>query len=189
MGPLSTSLIAAGVGVLVAIIARISINRLSTRLGRKVVVREKSGKEKYFEFEPGVSSNEMREAIRKELNLEHYVKVGLDSYLQSIGKANARAGKWVDFIADIGSEKIAVEVKSNLTRFNSEMFHKYMSEEPNISRLVLFIPQSVTSAIRSESLPFEEQGKLRVVVLDTSQDAESQFRQIADVFSAAKTTP
>ena len=186
MEPISTSIIASLIGALFAWLAKKVIDRISDRAGRKLVVKDANGKEKSFDFDAGLPPSKMLEAIRNELELEQSVKSLLDIYMGSIGQDAARVGKFVDFIADFGTEKIAVEVKNNLRHFDPEIFSKYLSEEPNLKRLILFTPGPVKPEIRERASLMEKEGKLQFVVLKKDQDSEDQVKQIADAFSSAR---
>lgn len=183
MEPIMASIFGAVATAIAAGIAKKIVEKFSEHANREILIKAPSGKEKTFEFEPGISKSQMLSSIQAELDLESSVKSILDSYLVSVGSKTARPGKRVDFIADMERAKVAFEVKSDIRRFNSDLFQRYLSDEPNLSKLVFLTPTPVSQKIREQAKPLEKAGKLRFVVLNRDADQQAQFKQIADALS------
>lgn len=188
MEPISFSIyvLASVVTALVAGLSKLVVENISNKSMREFVLKQPTGKEKTFEVRPDVSEQQIAETIRQELALEENVKTILDAYLLSIGSKESRIGKYVDFIVELGKEKVAVEVKSNLTRFNAAVLQKYLKEEPDLARLLLLTTQPVSRKIREKSEALEREGKLSFGVISEKQDRETQLRQIADALGVDK---
>jgi len=102
-------------------------------------------------------------ALRTELNIEEHVRAALREFELRVHDFQQRSGTDVDFVAQLGDKKIAIEVKNRLDRVTVDQLKRYLADEPGLSGLLLFSVQAPPRAILKNTKELVESGRVAFV--------------------------
>jgi len=161
------------VGIGIPLVAA-GLNRLVERFRRdhtkEIVVRLGGDRSEILTVAANADAAQIISALQTELNIEEHVRSALEDFASRTQDFAQRAGKDVDFVAQLGDKKVAIEVKNRVDRITVDQINRYLADEPGINQLLVLSIQAPPPAILKG-------------MQDLAKDGRVAFVQVRDVDS------
>lgn len=177
MEPIS-SLVTGAIIPALAFGIKILLDIFFVRQTKEITVQLDHGKKQTVIVAGDADAGEVVRAFQTELNIEQYVQKVLKQYESNVKHFHQRRGDAVDFIAEAGSKKVAIEVKNRLDSLNLDQMNRYFSREPGLKQLLIISPQSVPPKVLSETKELVDSGRLSFVQVSDFENPTSELPQV-----------
>lgn len=146
------------IAAIVAGLAGVGLRELLQRLfhGRTktVIAKSPDGTTEAITVKVEATDQDVLDVFRRNLRLEAEVAEALNL---APGPTQYRRGRVVDFIAQVGGRKVAIEVKNSLERLDLGQLLKYLNAEEGIDKLLVISPDAAKADILHEAVEAHRQ--------------------------------
>lgn len=113
------------------------IERLLSDRTKEVVTTDEEGRMESLSVPITASTQEIRRRVEEAYSFESEIEDALRRLQRSIRIVSAHAARDVDFVVEMPTGKVAVEVKLALDRLNPDMVRTYLRATDNVKHLLL----------------------------------------------------
>ena len=102
-------------------------------------------------------------AVNRAIQLETEVGKALERVSASRQDTNNHPGRIVDFITQVGQNKVAIEVKNRLDRLDEKQLLRYLREEDGIQKVLVLSPDLATQRVRNKVKTLADAGEVEFI--------------------------
>lgn len=171
MEPLSALVAGIGIPVLAAGLKHL-LNAFLKDRTKEVIVQLDGGRLENLTIAANADATQIAQALQTELDLEKRVLAALEKYTSRVENYHSRTGKDVDFVAQLGDKKVAIEVKNRLDRVSVDQVKRYLAAEHGLAQLLLLSTQTVPAEVLHNTKEFVDSGQLTFVNIPDLENIE-----------------
>jgi len=159
-----------------ALIAKASLDKYFSRRMKEVVVRKENGRKETISIDANATNDQVLSEVASAMEFERVVEQAIKSIQSRSASMDFHQGSNVDFVVAFPDRKVAIEVKASADEVTTDQVAQYLSEEPNLERLILVSKKPFSTPVRERlEAAAARLGKVTFVTVQDNEKVESDL--------------